>query len=138
MTDPAAEVFTLLERGFLDEHDVGRLATTDRVGLPHVVPVAYRRNPDLHTIDVVWRGLAGAPAFAHVDSAGQAAFVVDDIAPPWRVRTLQVRGAAEALRTRAGALIRIRPDRITTSGLDGSPSTRDRTVRISTPRGVRP
>ncbi|CAA9270689.1 MAG: hypothetical protein AVDCRST_MAG26-2804 [uncultured Chloroflexia bacterium] len=35
------EQFTPQQLAFLDAHRAGRLATTDRLGQPHVVPVCY-------------------------------------------------------------------------------------------------
>jgi pyridoxamine 5'-phosphate oxidase family protein len=114
-------VFTGPELAFLNGHDIGRVATAGSTGVPHVVPVAYHRNAELDTIDVVWSGLADSPEFRHVRVDGVAAFVVDDIVPPWRPRVLQVRGPAEALHTPSGALLRIHPTWISSRGLDGTP-----------------
>ena len=65
----------------------------------------------------------------HVRSRdGRAAVVVDDIAStqPWRVRFLEIRGTAEAVPGADGggadtALIRIRPRRILSFGIEEPP-----------------
>jgi pyridoxamine 5'-phosphate oxidase family protein len=45
--------FSAAERAHLEgERRLGRLATADSSGLPHVVPVGWRYNPELGTIDI--------------------------------------------------------------------------------------
>ena len=44
--------FSEQEVAFLAEGKLGRLATIDPGGFPHVVPVGWRHNPELDTIDV--------------------------------------------------------------------------------------
>lgn len=43
-------VFTTAERAYLRSQFLGRLATVGPHRQPHVVPVAFRYNPDLDTI----------------------------------------------------------------------------------------
>ena len=51
--------FSDAELGYLlGERRLGRLATADATSLPHVVPVGWRYNQDLGTIDVSGRDLA--------------------------------------------------------------------------------
>jgi hypothetical protein len=45
---------------------LGRLATTGRDGQPHVVPVAFRYNPDEDTIDIGGHGFAQRKKFRDV------------------------------------------------------------------------
>ena len=69
---------------------LGRLATTGRDGQPHVVPVAFRYNPDEDTIDIGGHGFAQRKKFRDVQQNPRAAFVVDDLASisPWQPRML--------------------------------------------------
>ena len=43
-------VFTPAELAYLSEQRLGRLATTNQGGQPHVVPVGFRHNRELDTI----------------------------------------------------------------------------------------
>lgn len=110
----------------LGERRLGRLATVDETGQPHVVPVGWRYNPELNTIDVSGRNLAATRKFRNVRATRKAAFVVDDVLPPWRPRSVMVQGRAQALEApadadaRGGAMIRIIPDKVVSWGLEAS------------------
>jgi pyridoxamine 5'-phosphate oxidase family protein len=113
--------FSPAELAFLTgERLLGRIATIDAAGRPHVVPVGWRYNSELDTIDVTGRDLAATQKFRNVRRNPTAAVVIDDVQPPWRPRSVMVRGRAEALGEpgRDGALIRITPDRVTSWGLE--------------------
>jgi pyridoxamine 5'-phosphate oxidase family protein len=65
-----------------------------------------------------------------LDISGRVAFVVDDIASvqPWRVRCVEIRGHAEALRDQeplmpgmSREIIRIHPERVISFGLENAP-----------------
>lgn len=106
------------------ERLLGRLATVDAAGQPHVVPVGWRYNPELDTIDVGGRDLARTRKFRNIAANPQVALVIDDVLPPWRPRCVQVRGAAEALLAveppdggQPAPLIRITPTKIVSWGL---------------------
>ena len=117
--------FTDAETAYLDSQQLGRLATIQPDGSPQVKPVGFRVNPGLGTIDVTGFNLTSSQKFRNVRRNGQAALVVDDIAStdPWRVRFLEVRGSAEALEdgSDGGPLIRIRPSRILSFGVEEPP-----------------
>jgi pyridoxamine 5'-phosphate oxidase family protein len=117
--------FTDAETAYLDSQQLGRLATIQPDGSPQVKPVGFRVNPGLGTIDVTGFNLTSSQKFRNVRRNGQAALVVDDIAStdPWRVRFLEVRGSAEALEDGldGGPLIRIRPSRILSFGVEEPP-----------------
>ena len=103
----------------LGEKRLGRLATVDSGGMPHVVPVGWSYNPEAGTIDVSGRNFAATKKFRNVKANPKAAFVVDDVLPPWRPRSVMVRGNARAIEGPDGrALIRITPEKITSWGLD--------------------
>ena len=102
---------------------LGRLATVDESGRPHVVPVGFRYNAELGVVDVRGRNLGLTKKFRDVAQTGRVALVVDDVLPPWRARGVEVRGRAEALEGvdgpgSEGELIRIFPERIVGWGLD--------------------
>jgi pyridoxamine 5'-phosphate oxidase family protein len=113
--------FSAAELAYLTgERRLGRLATADADGLPHVVPVGWRYNPDTDTIDVGGRNFAASKKFRNVRTNPKAAFVVDDMAStdPWRPRSVMVQGRAEAIDRDGEQLIRITPDKIVSWGLE--------------------
>jgi pyridoxamine 5'-phosphate oxidase family protein len=118
--------FTTEELSYLlGERRLGRLATIDLTGLPHVVPVGmWRYNPNLATIDVSGRDFAATRKFRNVQANPMAAFIVDDLASvqPWRPRAVMVQGHAVALMSPSEgdgdeALIRITPEKVISWGL---------------------
>ena len=122
-------VFTTAEIAYLQSQRLGRLATVGPDGQPHVVPVAFRYNPERDTIDIGGHGFAQRKKFRDVQRNPRVAFVVDDLASisPWRARMLEVRGQAEIL-TEGGQTIqpgfdpemfRLHPRRIVSFGIDG-------------------
>ncbi|HXM57388.1 MAG TPA: PPOX class F420-dependent oxidoreductase [Candidatus Dormibacteraeota bacterium] len=126
-------VFTAEEARYLEERELGRLATVGRGGLPHVVPVSYLLNRELGTIDIGGHLMEASLKFRHVVARRVAAFVVDDVAPPYLPRSVEVRGQAEAVETPDGSLIRIHPLWVLWRGLDGTPALRRRRVELATP-----
>jgi pyridoxamine 5'-phosphate oxidase family protein len=114
-------VFTEAELNYLHgDRRLGRIATVGKDGTPHVVPVGWRHNADLDTIDVAGSDFAKTKKFRDVKRIGRAAIVIDDLAStdPWRPRGIEVRGRAEAV-TDPHPLIRITPERIVSWGLEG-------------------
>jgi pyridoxamine 5'-phosphate oxidase family protein len=118
--------FTEREVEYLREQRLGRLATVSASGSPHVVPVAFRYNPELGAIDVGGHNLGQSKKFREAGETGRVAFVVDDVLPPWRARGVEVRGRAEVFGDGGGEvgpgfddeLIRIFPERIVGWGID--------------------
>jgi pyridoxamine 5'-phosphate oxidase family protein len=128
-------VFTETEIEYLSGQRLGRLATVDAEGRPHVVPVAFRYNEELDAVDIGGHNFAGSKKFRDVGKTGRAAFVVDDVLPPWRARGVEVRGRAEVrseggkeiMENFAEEMIRIHPRRIVSWGVDSdafSPNSR--------------
>ncbi len=120
--------FTDTERAYLTDGGprLGRLATVDPTGQPRVVPLGWHYNADLDTIDIGGRDpveFVATRKFKDVQSHPQVAFIVDDVLPPWRPRSVIVHGTAEAIdrstSERPTALIRITPTRVISWGLDG-------------------
>jgi pyridoxamine 5'-phosphate oxidase family protein len=112
---------------YLQSQRLGRLATVDRDGAPQNNPVGFRYNAELGTIDIGGLNMGASRKFRNLAGNPKVAFVVDDIASvqPWRVRCVEIRGHAEALRDQAGQLpgfsaeiIRVYPERIISFGLD--------------------
>ena len=120
-------IFKDAERAYLESQTLGRLATAQPDGTLQVSPVGFTYNEELDTIDVRGFGMAGSRKFRNVEDNGRAAFVIDDVVSlePLRVRCLEIRGSAEAVRGPAdpaagadGAVIRIRPKRIISFGIN--------------------
>lgn len=124
--EDAMSVFSDAELEYLGSQRLGRLATVGHDGMPHVVPVAFRYNPDADTIDIGGHDFATRKKFRDVKGTGVAALVVDDVLPPWQPRAVEVRGEASTLDTGGKAImegfddpiIRISPRRIVSWGLE--------------------
>jgi PPOX class F420-dependent enzyme/OxyR family protein len=122
-------VFTPAEVAYLARQRLGRLATVGAARQPHVVPVAFRHNPDEDTIDVGGHGFARRKKYRDVQRNRRVAFVVDDLASvqPWVARGIEIRGEAEILPTGGQSIqpgfdpqmFRIRPRRIVGWGIGG-------------------
>lgn len=112
--------FTEEELAYLKTQRIGRLATVNERGEPQIAPVGFRYNEGLDTIDIGGHNLAESQKFRNIARNGLAAFVVDDVVPPWQPRCLEIRGQAEALSEGgesvlvqfSSALIRLTPKRI--------------------------
>jgi len=122
---------TAAEIGYLQGQRLGRLATLQPDGSPQAKPVGFRYNPALGTIDISGFRMSESQKFRNVSRDGRVALVVGDIAStePWRVRFLEIRGTAEAVHASGQAdgqddttLIRIRPTRVLSFGIEEPPS----------------
>ena len=119
--------FTPAEIEYLKSQRLGRLATVNSKGEPHVVPVGFRYNAELDTIDIGGRNIAQTKKYRDAARQGRVAFVIDDVLPPWQPRGIEVRGRAEVFPTGgqeivasfAPELIRVYPTRIISWGIDG-------------------
>jgi pyridoxamine 5'-phosphate oxidase family protein len=112
---------------YLSTQRLGRLATVDSRGAPQNNPVGFWYNAELGTIDIGGLRLGATRKFRNLDANPNVAFVVDDLASvqPWRVRCVEIRGRAEALRDQpplmqgmSPEIIRIHPERVISFGLD--------------------
>jgi pyridoxamine 5'-phosphate oxidase family protein len=122
-------VFTPAEIAYLQSQMLGRIASVGRDGQPHVVPVAFRYNADLDTIDVGGHGFARRKKFRDVRRNPRVAFVVDDVpsTDPWTPRGIEVRGEAKISDTGGKEIMpdfdhemfRIRARRIVSWGIEG-------------------
>lgn len=125
--------FTQAEIEYLRDQKLGRLATVNGKGEPHVVPVGFRFNPDLDTVDIGGHNLAASKKFRDAKRDSRVAFVVDDVLPPWQPRGIEVRGRAEVLAEGGeevgpgfdAEVIRIHPQRIVGWGIDSGAFNRN-------------
>jgi pyridoxamine 5'-phosphate oxidase family protein len=118
-------VFSDAELTYLAKGKLGRLATIDGTGMPHVVPLGWRYNSDLDTIDIGGRNFARTQKFHNVQRNQKVALVIDDVLPPWRPRCVMIRGTAEALSDAtgpdsqpAGPIIRLHPSQVISWGME--------------------
>jgi len=119
--------FTEKEIEYLQGQRLGRLATVNETGEPHVVPTSFRHNTELDTIDIGGLNIAATKKYRDAAKQGRAALVVDDVLPPWQPRGIEIRGRAEVVPTGgkeimehfAPEIIRIYPTRIISWGLEG-------------------
>ncbi len=120
-------VFTREEIEYLNSQRLGRLATAGPDCQPHVVPLAFRYNPEHDTIDISGHDFAKRKKWRDVQKNPKVALVVDDLVStqPWRPRGIEIRGDAEALQSGGKKvnpgfdeeMFRIKPRRIFTWGL---------------------
>ena len=118
--------FTPEEIAYLQSQRLGRLATVDKQGDPHVVPVSFRYNPEQESIDIGGHNIVPTKKYRDAVRHGRVAFVVDDVAPPWKPRMLEVRGRVEGLpeggkdivESFSPEILRITPTRIISFGLN--------------------
>ena len=119
--------FTPAEIEYLKSQRLGRLATVNSKGEPHVVPVSFRYNAELDAIDIGGRNMVPTKKYRDAARQGKVAFVVDDVLPPWQPRGIEIRGRAEVLPTGgqeivssfSSEIIRVYPVKIIGWGIDG-------------------
>lgn len=122
-------VLTPAEIEYLGSQRLGRLATVNAAGEPHVVPVAFRYNPEIDAIDIGGHNLSNSKKFRDARRDPRVALVVDDVLPPWQARGIELRGRAEVFSTggqeiapeMSPELIRVIPARIVAWGIDTDP-----------------
>ncbi len=88
--------FTEKEIEYLQSQRLARLATIGANGDLHVVPLAFRYNPEYDTIDIGGHNFTRSKKYRDALRYGRVALVVDDVLPPWRPRFVEVRGTVEA------------------------------------------
>src|SRR5437868_15546975 len=129
-------VFSEAEIEYLASQRLGRIATVGADGQPHVVPTSFRYNPEQDTIDVGGLRMSQTKKLRDVQRTGRASIVVDDVLPPWQPRMIEIRGTAavvpeggKALNERfEDTIVRIRPTRIISFGIDSGESANARSV----------
>ena len=118
--------FTPAEIEYLQSQRLGRLATVNERGDPHVVPVGFRYNAELDTIDIGGHNIAPTKKYREAVRHGRVAFVVDDVLPPWRARGIEVRGRVQAfpeggkeiMKDFAPEILRIMPTHLVSWGIN--------------------
>ena len=121
--------FTENEIAYLTSQRLGRIATVNAAGEPHVVPVRFVYNAELDTIDVGGRFNGKSKKYRDAGRNPKVAFVVDDVPEAGTVRGIEIRGRAEAIPTGGETIlpgfdpefIRIAPTRIVSWGIDTHP-----------------
>jgi pyridoxamine 5'-phosphate oxidase family protein len=121
--------FSPKEIEYLNNQRLGRMATVNSHGDPHVVPVGFQYNPQEDTIDIGGRNMSASAKYREAAHHSSIAFVVDDVLPPWQPRGVEIRGQAEVRELDGKVLnpnvpaeiIRIRPTRIRSWGIDTDP-----------------
>ena len=119
-------VFTNNELDYLQTQRLGRLATVDVHGNPHVVPVGYRYNSETDTIDIGGHNFAETKKWRDARWHPRVAFVVDDVLPPWQPRSIEILADAELLESGGelfargldAQIIRLHPIKIIAWGID--------------------
>ena len=117
-------VFTPAELAYLQSEPLASLATAGTDGQPHVVPVGFRYNPDLDTIDIGGIDFTKRKKYRDVSQNPRVAFLVHDQRD--RPRGIEIRGQVEIRETGgqeiypdcAPEMFRIRPRRIVSWGID--------------------
>jgi pyridoxamine 5'-phosphate oxidase family protein len=118
-------VFSDAELTYLAQRRLGRLATVDPGGMPHVVPLGWRYNEELDTIDIGGRDFGRSRKFRNAQRNPSVALVIDDVLPPWRPRSVLIRGRAETLAEATGPdgqpmgpIIRLHPTEVLSWGME--------------------
>ncbi len=119
-------VFTKNELDYLQDQRLGRLATVDTAGNPHVVPIGFRYNSETDTIDIGGHNLAQSRKWGAAGHHPRIAFLADDVLPPWQPRSIEILADAELLESGGEAfgrgldpqIIRLHPVKIIAWGID--------------------
>jgi pyridoxamine 5'-phosphate oxidase family protein len=128
-------MFTDKETAYLSEQRIGRLATVDSKGRPHVIPTGFHLNADKGVLEIGAHNLPHRGQkrlyLKHVQANPYVAFVVDDLVtePTWAPRGVTVRGRAQIHRQGGERLapgfgpiwIEVTPDSISAWGIDSTP-----------------
>jgi pyridoxamine 5'-phosphate oxidase family protein len=103
--DPQSEAgmsaFTNNEIAYLRQHRIGRLATADNSGRPHVVPTGFNLDETQGVIEIGAHDLPDRGQQRryrrNIEANPYVAFVVDDLAAtdPWTPRGVSIRGPPE-------------------------------------------
>jgi pyridoxamine 5'-phosphate oxidase family protein len=127
---------TDIERAYLRDQPLGRLATVDVNGAPQNSPVGVFLDEESGDIVIGGHAMGATRKFRNVQSNPHVAVVVDDLlsTDPWTVRGLEVRGTALALSDMdppvpfmSREIIRITPTWVASWGLD--PNAPEKQIR---------
>jgi pyridoxamine 5'-phosphate oxidase family protein len=106
--------------------------------------VTFDYNALEDSIDISGYNMTATKKYRDAIRHGRVAFLIDDILPSGQARVVEIRGRAEAVPESGNEiktmdtreLLRIRPMRIVTFGLDGTSTLRDRVRGIFSSRNV--
>jgi pyridoxamine 5'-phosphate oxidase family protein len=129
-------VFTDKEVEYLAGQRLARIATVGPDGQPHVVPTSFRYNAEHDAIDVGGLRMSQTKKLRDVQRTGRASIVIDDVLPPWQPRMIEVRGSAAVIPSGGktfgeqfdDTIVRIRPTRIVSFGIDPGDTPNARSV----------
>lgn len=127
------------ERRFLEDRRVGHLATADRQGNPHVVPVCFALSGTTLYIAVDEKPKSGAPLkrIRNIAENAAVAVVVDRYDEDWtRLGWVMLRGPAEILERgtehdEAQVLLRARYPQLGTMRIAGLPAIALRIAKVA-------
>lgn len=119
-------IFTPAEIEYLHAQRLSRIATLGANGDLHVVPVRFRYNPELDTIELGGGGFGTSKKYRDAVRYGRVAVVIDDSPQPGKPRGIEVRGNVEAVdeggeqlfRRADPQFIRVFPTYVTSWGID--------------------
>ncbi len=128
--------FTEAELEYLHSQKLGRLGTINKRGEPQVAAVSFHYNPELDAIDIGGYDMANSQKYRNIAHNGLVSLLVDDVLPPWQVRSIEIRGHAQAVSeggqslgpNMSPAFIRITPRRIIAWDMTGKVATSRRNV----------
>jgi PPOX class probable F420-dependent enzyme len=96
--------FTTTERAYIDRHRVARLATSDLLGAPHVIPIVYvLANDAVYFIvdDKPKRTHTGLKRLRNIEQNSQVALLIDDYDEDWNALAyLLIHGRASTVTDR--------------------------------------
>jgi pyridoxamine 5'-phosphate oxidase family protein len=126
-------LLTEKERQYLQTQQLGRLATSGKTGVPHVVPTGFQLDPDTECIKIGGHAYRGQDRLyiRHLNFNPHAAFVVDDLVtePTWTPRGVTLKGAVRIHETGGESLgpgfgprwIELVPNWVSSWGIDADP-----------------
>lgn len=121
------------EKEYLQTQQLGRLATSGKTGVPHVVPTGFHLDPDTDSIKFGGHAYRGQDRLyiRHLMINPHAAFVVDDLVtePTWTPRGVTLKGSVRIHETGGESLgpgfgprwVELDPNWVASWGIDADP-----------------
>jgi pyridoxamine 5'-phosphate oxidase family protein len=115
------------EIAYLKSQILGRIATANAAGQPHVTPVGFSYDAETGTIEVGGLDIPATRKARDIQENPKVSFVVDDLESikPWRPRGITVRGTAVLFEQNGtdgtpfgSTKIRIIPERVVSWGIE--------------------
>jgi pyridoxamine 5'-phosphate oxidase family protein len=97
------------------------------------VPVGFRHNPETDTIEIGGHNIPRTNKWRDAGQHPRVAFVVDDVLPPWRPRSIEILAEAELMESGGEEfargldpqIIRLHPVKIIAWGIDENKQSRN-------------